>query len=476
MSRRSESLLRIPLMPIRVSFRSFMSGVFLLLPLFFPFAWGMDVPAPGKDSVLEQRLLPLRQKAEQGDPYAAQQLYMRYAMAGHTDLARSWALFYNSLLAGFAQKGDVDAMLQLGSRYLRGTDYTPYSLQDATTWFSRAAEAGDPTGAYMLGEIYSRAGNTPLADRAYADAYAIYSERAKSGSDAQALYWTGYMLQNGIGTQRDPEAGLRTLRQAAELGSPWALEQLFKSYYNGIGTPKNHTTALSFARKLADEHKNTTMAYIVACAYFAGKDVPRDDALGEHYLDLAARGNIPDAVYLKSNRLEQLGKFDEARPFLRQAASMHQRDAMLRLGSRMLAGSDGIPHDTERGIFLLEAAAHESSPQAALLLAKYYEDADEQAIADSWYITASDLGSPSAMARRGLLHLIPNSSVSWNPTRCYQWWRTGASLSDPTCTLYLRLFYYVFIPLLLLLTFAVPAYIGYKARKNKIARASEANS
>ncbi len=433
-----------------------------------PSGWGEEeMPPPGPDSALEQRLLPLRQGAERGDLHATQQLYMRYALAGHPELARAWARYYNSLLARTAETGDVRAMLLLGARYFRGEDYTPQSMQEATTWFSRAAEAGDPTGAYMLGEIYARVGNIPLAEQSYKKAYAIYAERAKDGKDAQALYWVGLMQQNGTGTRRDPESGLRSLQRAAELGSPWALEQLFKAYYNGIGTPKNHATAISYARKLADEHKDTTMAYVVACAYLFGRDVPKDTALGDHYLDIAARGNVPDAVYLKSDRLEQLGKVEEAHPFLRQAAGMRQRDAMVRLGERMLNGTAGVAKDTERGIAMLEAAARapSSSPQAAFLLAKYYEEAEEQEMADGWYVSASDLGDPRAMGRRGLLHLFPGRVVTWNPTRCYQWWRTGASLNDPTCIFYLRLFYYVFTPLLLLLVFGLPAYIGYQARR-----------
>ena len=108
---------------------------------------------------LEQRLAPLKAQADKGDLHAAQQVYMRYGVSGFPEQARAWAERYNELLAQQAAEGDTNAMLQLGARFLRGGDYTPQSIPKATEWFSRAGEAGDPTGLYMLGEIFSKAGN-----------------------------------------------------------------------------------------------------------------------------------------------------------------------------------------------------------------------------------------------------------------------------------------------------------------------------
>ena len=114
------------------------------------------------DASLEERLHTLKTQAEKGDLHAAQQVYLRYALAHKPDEARTWAAHYTKLLTQKAEAGDSTAMLQLGARYMGGADYTPQNIQEATTWFSRAAESGEPAGAYMLGEIYSRAGNTPM--------------------------------------------------------------------------------------------------------------------------------------------------------------------------------------------------------------------------------------------------------------------------------------------------------------------------
>lgn len=415
---------------------------------------------------LEQSLTPLKEAAERGDAHATRQIYLRYGLEGHTDQARAWSARYNDMLTRQAEAGDTHAMLLLGARYLSGRDYTPQDIAAAVTWFSRASEAGEAAAAYILGDVFSKQGNIPMSQQAFERAFSLYTKRAEAGPDAEALYWLGFMQQNGIGAARDVEAGIAKLQQAADMGSPWATAQLFKSYYSGIGVARDTAKAISYACRAADEHHDGAMAYVVATAYLTGKDVARDETRGEQYLDQAVKANIPDAIYMKANRLENSGRLAEALPYYRQSASMQQREAMVRLGALLLHGAQGVDKEEERGLALLNSAASRyDSPQAAWELACYYTSVGEPELADPWYAVAADRGIAEAMARRGMLHLIPTSELTWNPTEAYRWWRIGKQAGDPTCTLYVNLFHYLFIPLLLLLVFGVPAYIGYKARR-----------
>lgn len=418
----------------------------------------------------EAALAPLREQAERGDMRATRQLYLRYAVAGQVEQARNWAARYNDLLAARAEAGDAKLMLQLGSRYLTGEDYTPQSLEKAVTWFSRAAEAGEPAGAYVLGEVFAKQGNAVISKESYERAYELYTKRLEANAaDADSLYWLGFMQQNGIGVQRDAAAGIARMEQAAELGSVWAATQLFKTYYNGIGVERDPARAYAFARRLADEKQDGAMAYLVASTLIFGRDgIPQDEALGERYLEQAVRANIPDAIYMKASRLEAAGRMDAALPLLRQAASMQQREAVVRLGALLLRGAEGVEADSSRGLALLELAGNrQGSPQAAWELARYYEEAGERDVADSWYVTASNRGVAQAMARRGMLHLLPGPHVSWSPTEAYRWWRAGKQAGDSTCVLYVNLFLYAFTPLLLLLVFGIPAYLGHRAGKRR---------
>ncbi len=422
------------------------------------------------DLELEGHLHELKTQAEAGDTAAMQQLYMRYAVRGLMEQARAWSARYMENLEREGQEGSTRAMLTLGMNYLTGKDLVQPDMAKAVTWLLRAADAGEPSASYILGEVYAEQGDEAMSRAAYQRAYDAYSKlAAEQPENSNVLYWLGYMQQNGIGTTADGKAGIARLEQAAEMGNAWAFSQLFKTYTQGIGTEKNDARAISYAQRIADTGKDPLMAYATALAYLNGQGVEKNEELGCKYLDMAVAANIPDAIFLKGHRLQLAGKPAEAIPFYTQAASMSQEDALIELALMLLYG-EGIEKDEARGLSYLQTAnVRLGSPRAPYELARYYESIGEQGLADDWYISASDAGIIEAMGRRGLLHLNPFSKLSWDPTAAYQWWRTGGDNGDDTCKLYLRLFLYLFCPLLLTLVFGLPLltvhYLGRKARK-----------
>ncbi len=417
-------------------------------------------PAPvyeSQDLELEGSLHELKTQAEAGDTAAIRQIYLRYAARGHMEPAQAWADRYISMVQDAAEAGDTRAMLTLGMNYLTGKDFVQTDTAAAVTWLLRATDAGNPTAAYILADVYAQQGDTDMSRQAYERAYAIYRKQAEEQpEDSTALYWLGYMQQNGQGTAANAPAGIALLEQAAQMGNAWAYSQLFKTYAQGIGTEKDEARAITYAQKLADSGQDGLMAYATALAYLNGQGVEKNEELGQKYLDMAAAANIPDAIFLKGRRLQLAGKPAEALPFYTQAASMGQESAVIELALMLLYG-EGVEKDEARGLSYLQTANHRlNAPRATYELARYYESIGEQELADDWYITASDEGILEAMGRRGLLHLMPFSKVSWNPTTAFQWWRTGADKGDATCKLYKNLFIYAFCPLVLVLVFGLP--------------------
>lgn len=431
-------------------------------------AEGTEQPAPiyeSSDLQLEGNLHELKTQAETGDAAAMRQIYMRYAVAGHTEQAQAWAAKFRQALVQKADAGDTKAMLLLGTNYLAGREYTEPDLSKAAVWLSKATEAGEPTAAYILGDFLTRQGNTVDANAAYTRAYTEYSKLADSGN-TNALYWQGYMQQQGLGTPADAPAGIAKMEQAAQKGNMWALSQLFKTFAQGLGVAKDEAKAIGYARRAADLTRDSLMAYATACAYLNGQGVQKDEKLGEHYLEMAVAGNLADAIVLKATRLEQTGKQAEAYALYNQAASMGQSDAMVYTGRMLLYGAEGIEKDEARGLSLLQAACDRfDSARAPYEIARYYDSIGERELANAWYVTASDRGVAEAMARRGLLHLNPFSGMSWNPTLAYQWWKAGLEAGDADCKLYIRLFLFVFIPLLLIIVFGLPVLIVHRLNK-----------
>ncbi|MBR5894962.1 MAG: sel1 repeat family protein [Akkermansia sp.] len=430
------------------------------------------------NSELEARLTELKQKAEAGDSDATRQVYTLYAIEGLTGQARAWAERYEQQLTAQAEAGDAKVMMLLATSYLQGRDYMPQDIGKAVIWLTRAAEAGQPSAAYILGEIFIQQHNTQEAENFYKQAYEKYAELCSSLSapptteQRNALYWKGYMELMGIGTNKNPAAGVENMKKA---DNAWAWSQLYKCYVKGIGVEQDMATAIDYARKLADNADDGMMAWVVGSAYLKGEGVAKDETLGRSYLDKAAAANIAPAIYHKGTLLQAEGKLKEAYDCFNQAASMGLPEAMTATAKLLMQGGEGIEKDEARALNMLQVASDRYEDlRAPYELGLYYDSVGEPEHANAWYKIASDRGVTEAMARRGLLHITPNSGVNWSPTQMYRWWRTGSNAGDADCKLYLNLFLFVFIPLVLIISFGVPILVVHKL--NKKALAEEANA
>lgn len=282
------------------------SGKILLSLLFtLSFAAAQDNAADA-DAAFESAIAAMKKDAEAGDAHAAQQVYMRYAIKGDYEQARRWAETYRNLLTKKAEEGDTKAMLVLGTDYLTGKDYTPPDTEKALEWLQRAGAAGEPSAEFIRGELLDRKGKKEESAQAYAHAFALYTDAlGKSPQDATLRYWVGYMQLCGTGTEQNTEAALTLLTPLAEEGHNWACSLLYKTYAEGTLLPRDEAKALGFAARSADSSGDGLMAYAVAAAYLQGKVLPKDETKGDHYLDIAAKANVPNAIYAKAQRLLQ---------------------------------------------------------------------------------------------------------------------------------------------------------------------------
>ncbi len=439
----------------------------LSLPLLADDTTPAPSPLACPDEKMEHSVADLKQAAEQGDAYSQRQLYLRYSLKGHSVQSAAWADKLIANLTEKAQTGDQKAMWMLARLFLKGDNVIPADMERSLEWFNRLSAAGEPSAAFMLGDLYTRQNSPEAAASAYAKAYNLYSSMAATG-DKEALYWQGYMEANGLGVASNPPQGIAKLEQAAAAGELRAAYQLFKIYTKGIGSvPADEAKALLYATMLADQGKDAQMAYVVADAHLKGKGIPQDTDKGMQYLSKAVAAHVPAALYHHAWLLQEQGKHQEALNAYLAAAQQGHADAAVKAGSMLIFG-EGVEADSAEGLKILQYAdSGLESPFAPYELGRYYDSVGEPALADEYYITASNRGYPAAMARRGLLHLDPTSPVVWNPTATYHWWKTGADAGDSTCTLYLRLYLFVFTPLLLILIFGLPLYFVHNLVKRR---------
>lgn len=418
------------------------------------------------DEKLESSVAHLKTEAEKGDAYSQRQLYLRYAMKGHRIQAAAWADQLIANLTEKAQAGDQKAMWMLARLFMTGDEVVPPDTARSIEWFNRLSAAGEPSAAFILGDLYTKQNSPEAAKSAYAKAYQIYTDLATGGNN-EALYWQGYMELNALGVAQNITQGLAHLEQAAAAGVIPAAYQLFKIYTKGQGTPADEAKALSYATQLADQGKDAQMAYVVADAWLKGKGTARDEAKGKEYLARAVAAQVPAALYHHAWLLQEEGKHDEALETYRAAARQGHADAAVKAGSMLIFG-EGVAADSAEGLNILQYADNVlQSPFAPYEIGRYYDSVGESALADEYYLTASNRGYPAAMARRGLMHLNPSAPVDWNPTATYHWWKIGADAGDSTCTLYLRLYLFVFTPLLLCIIFGLPLYLVHHLVKRR---------
>ena len=474
---------------------------FLSLLLFCPLAAAQSAeqapaastaaPAPqysSNNAELKAGLADLKNKAESGDVSAAAQVYARYARHGQREQAEAWYHRYVQLREAQANKGDIAAARELGLLYLRGDIYLAPNPQKAVALLSAATERGDATAAIILGEhfkTYSPEESKNFYTRAY-ELHKAVIDTIEEGKELtveqrQSLEIIGNMEQEGLGTEKNPAAGIAHLEQAGTTG---ATERLFQTYAKGIGVAVDMPKALSYAAIIADTAADTArpqqaspnagiMAWLLADSYLNGKNgVQQDEARGEQYLRIADAQNIAPAIFCKALREKAAGNNKEAFIDFTRAASMGNPDARMRAALIKLHGAEGVNKNEETAVEdLIKISDYYSQGQewyvgrAPYELALYYERTGAADLADEWYRIASDRNVKEAMAHRGLSHILPGSALEWSPTLMYKWWKIGSEAGDATCTRYLNFFIWVVIPLLLILVFGLPVLIVHILNK-----------
>mmetsp|Transcript_10750 Transcript_10750/g.16941 ORF Transcript_10750/g.16941 Transcript_10750/m.16941 type:complete len:363 (-) Transcript_10750:21-1109(-) len=121
-----------------------------------------------------------------------------------------------------AERGDPNAMYNLGTYYDRGAKGLVQNQALANAWYERAAENGELRGAYNLGCNYRNGEGGPV-DLTLASKY--FRIAAEMGH-VQAATNLGIALMNGLGVRRDFEEAKVWLDKGASAGDQIAVQEL----------------------------------------------------------------------------------------------------------------------------------------------------------------------------------------------------------------------------------------------------------
>ncbi|NNM88919.1 MAG: hypothetical protein HKL95_10425 [Phycisphaerae bacterium] len=228
-----------------------------------------------------------RKAARAGDLNAMDNLALAFRRAHGVPLDYRRAMFWWKMAAHLGSK---EAAAWIGNMYFDGHaqafTYTP-NYHGALRWWKQAAKQGSRQAMQNLSLLYWN-GWGVTASHFMAEKW-----RSRTG-DVRAMYKLGNYYQLGRGTAKNPAKAVACFRQAADSGSPDAMNLLAVDYMAGYGIVKNNTHALKWFAKAAAAGSTDAMCWL-GQIYEQGKIVPRNFALAMDWYRKAMRAGSPTA-------------------------------------------------------------------------------------------------------------------------------------------------------------------------------------
>ncbi len=372
--------------------------------------------------------------AEASSPASLHEAWMKAVAEERDQDARNLSAQYVHALTQQANRGNTDAMVELGKFFSAGSPAYPRNLEEARSWFEKAAQLGHADSQYHLAFMYQH-GQGGEKDEAKAMQWFFESRknmevRASQG-DAEGAFWVGMMYFKGEGTQEDKKLAFDWMIKAADMGSKVAPSLLAYMYRDGLGTDRSPESAFKWFLKSAEQGRPDAMME-TALAYKNGIGVESNLEQARHWFSRAAELKNPYALrelasLLKSGEGGEKN-LPQARAYFIQAASYGEPWSAVE-ASRMILEEDNDVSDDDvkqARALLFTAADRFRSPLGQHELGLFDWTHGDKESGVYWTRMAATAGYAPAMERMGKLSLIPFSGVTWNPVAAWQWWDAAA--------------------------------------------------
>ncbi len=296
---------------------------------------------------------------------------------------------------------------------------------------AQPSDASDVARPLRVGVAAYRAGDLPTAEF-------LLRKLAPENPDAEA--WLGAVLLD----RGNSSEGLRALQHSVDMGSSEGAQRLAVIFAEGLaGTPRNDSRAAELFGKAAIAG-NQRAQLNLGILYFRGQGVARDLVQARAWLEKAAIGDDPFALYALGRVMEisegaAVADFTRAADLYRRAAEKGHPLAALRYGLA-LADGIGVRRDPAAAQKWITYAEKNGVPEAALamgdLIAKSPASRDKAAneaavrAALTWYREAADAGVPSAQFKVGNAYFA-GSGVARDPVQAQLFYTRAAQQGLP---------------------------------------------
>ena len=308
------------------------------------------------------------------------------------------------------------AQYSLGSLYYHGKGVAQ-DHETAFALYTRSADQSFPYASFELGKML-RDGigcekNQQDSDRRFKEAFLGFVSMEEQGHDDKLQYRLGWMLLNGVGTDKDEARAKEYFDKAASVGNPFACYQLAKLILSDEkAPPQDVEKAFGYLRK-AVEAENPYAAYFLGKLYEKGQHVPQNIAEAIRLYTLSA-GQDNDFAAYRLGKLYLGGEgvlkdVESAIRWLTFAADRKNQFAEYALGVLYFKGED-VPKDVPKALEYLKRSAGQGNQFAQYRLGKIYlmgEDMLKDIQTALQFLTAAaEQGNQYAQYTLGKLYLM----------------------------------------------------------------------
>lgn len=308
------------------------------------------------------------------------------------------------------------AQYSLGGLYYHGKG-VDQDHESAFALYTRSANQSFPYASFELGKML-RDGigcvkNQQDSDRRFKEAFLGFVSMEEQSHDDKLQYRLGWMLLNGVGTDKDEARAKEYFEKAASVGNPFACYQLAKLILSDEkAQPQEVEKALGYLRKAVDA-ENPYAAYFLGKLYEKGQHVPQNISEAVRLYTMSAEQNNDFAAY-------RLGKLylggegvlkdvESAIRWLTFAADRKNQFAEYALGVLYFKGED-VPKDVPKALEYLKRSAGQGNQFAQYRLGKIYlmgEDMPKDIQTALQFLTAAaEQGNQYTQYTLGKLYLM----------------------------------------------------------------------
>lgn len=317
------------------------------------------------------------------------------------DIGRGIAWYRLAIL-----QGETRSHINLANLLLEG-DAQPSDIDEAKQLYTKAAELGEPMGAFILGRL-AAAGKGEKGQRPNHVRSLELFHAAWDKGDKTAAWWIGYKLLTGDGVRRDEVLGRDWIDKSAHASCIGAIQQKGMDAENGRGREKSISDAADWYRRGADLG-DMECQFRLASLLLRGDGIAKDGAQAALWLKRAAVRGDANAqrtlgiVYLLGIDVVRNVRF--GRKWLSRAAENGDADAAWRLGQ--LLHQDEVPDLTAGTRWIEQAALAGHSEAQAALGASYWHGHGVEPnphLAFKWIHLSALQGEPQGLYLLGHLY------------------------------------------------------------------------